>query len=74
MSAPRQQNHCGAGLCSGHAQCPDTHCPGHPVNDPQPCERDPLAMRWFWLTYIAGILAALVLVAQADRLVTWLLG
>ena len=74
MSAPRKPNHCGPGLCRGHAQCADTYCPGHPANDPKPGERDPIAMRWFWLTYIAGILAALVLVGQADRLVTWLLG
>lgn len=72
-----QKRPCAPGQCQGKPHCRDTHCPGHPHldlhHDVQPHERDPRAMRWFLLTYIGGILAALVLVARSDAPVAWLL-
>lgn len=65
---------CGPGECRGNASCQDVYCEGHPVNQVQPHERDPLAMRWFWITYTAGLLAALALITKADVLAAWLLG
>lgn len=39
-----------------------------------PSERDPAAAALFWRVYIGGIVAALALITQADRIVGWLLG
>lgn len=39
-----------------------------------PSERDPAAAALFWRIYIGGIVAALALITQADRIVGWLLG
>ena len=65
---------CGAGVCRSNPGCQDVYCEGHPANQVQPHEHDPLAMRWFWITYVAGLLAALALITKADALVAWLLG
>ena len=65
---------CGPGVCRSNPGCADVYCEGHPVNQVQPHEHDPLAMRWFWITYAAGLLAALALITKADALVAWLLG
>ncbi|MDO9148289.1 MAG: hypothetical protein Q7U52_11625 [Hydrogenophaga sp.] len=39
-----------------------------------PSERDPAAAALFWRVYIGGIVAALALITQADRIVGWLVG
>ena len=37
---------CGRGVCRSNPGCQDVYCEGHPANQVQPHEHDPLAMRW----------------------------